>query len=131
MIRTMRLDARIPLRLQASLRPATPDPDGLLLLVGVAGQEDGVDGWGAVRRLPAGAMRPAGRAHAAGCACCGGRSGLATGLSELFRQGAGSELGPFRQVVLVVPAADLATAERLLAADLLVTARYRVAAALG
>ncbi len=129
----MRLDPRIPLRLQTP--PPPPDPDGVLLLVGAAGQDGdvdgGADGWGAVRRLPGELVRPGLRAHVTGCACCGGRSGLAIGLSELFRQGAGGALGPFRQVVLAVPTADLATARRLLAADLLVTARYRVAPALG
>ena len=131
----MWLDARIPLLLLSG-RPLAPafDPCGVLLMVGDVGLDwpaDDLAGWSAVRRLDVDMAGAGVGVHPAGCACCAGRSRLAVSLSELFQQRARGRLGLFRQVLLAVPAMELRTAEASLASDPLVTARYRVTAALG
>ncbi len=137
----MWLDARIPLRLQPSAPLPAPDPDGVLLLTGPGEQElvAGEAGWGVVRRLgDIGNAAPDRRTgmmadgpHRLGCACCARRPELALRLSELFVQRARGELRPFRHVVLAMPAGEIEACLKLLAAEPLVTARYRLADALG
>ena len=131
----MWLDARIPLLLLPGrlLAPAS-DLCGVLLMVGDVGRDwpaDDLVGWSAVRRLDVDTTGAGAGVHLAGCACCAERSRLAVSLSELFQERARGRLGLFRTVLLAVPATDLRPAEALLAADPLVTARYRVMAALG
>lgn len=137
----MWLDARIPLRLQPPAPLPAPDPDGVLLLMGLGEQELIVSeaGWSMVRRLSdIGNAAPDRRtgmmadgAHRLGCACCARRPELALRLSELFVQRARGELRLFRHVVLAMPAREIEAALKLLAAEPLVTARYRLADALG
>ena len=124
----MWLDARIPLRLQPLTPLPAPDPDGVLLLAGPGKLEPiaGQAGWGAVRCLG-----DISGAHRFGCACCARRPELALRLSDLFVQRARGELRPFRHVVLAMPAGEIEVVRKLLAAEPLVTARYRLACALG
>ncbi len=128
----MWLDARIPLRLQPAPPLPAPDPDGMLLLAGSCGPEPvpGHADWGAVGHLDGVPMVPDG-GHRSGCACCAGRSLLALRLSELFVRRARGELAPFRRVVLAMPAGEIGRALELLAAEPLVTARYRLDGPLG
>ena len=129
----MWLDGRIPLRLQPPAPLPAPDPDGVLLLAGPGVREPVADeaGWGMVRHLGDIAGPSADGPHRPGCACCARRPELALRLSELFVQRARGELRPFRRVVLAMPAGEIEAALKLLAAEPLVTARYRIAGALG
>lgn len=62
--------------------------------------------------------------HAAGCACCAPRDGLAAALAGLYLRRARGEVPFFRRVVVVCT--DPASARKLLARDAFVAARFRL-----
>jgi hypothetical protein len=107
----LRIDARLPVRF-APLHTRRPD--------------EAVLTDGAAAPAPSARFMPAGGAHGAGCACCVPRSGAATALATLFRERAVG--GPaFAGVLAVVGAAGEAAVRAALAADPLVSARFREA----
>lgn len=123
----MRIDARIPVRLlaaaDAAARPPVADPLTALVLAdpdAAAGP-----GWAAVRRIdPGTGAGPA--PHAAGCACCAGRSGLALLLTALFMERARGELALFRRVLLVAEGGPAGPLDALFRDDPMVAGRYRL-----
>ena len=109
------LDARIPVAFVADEASAMPE-DALLL------EGDGPVG----RRLEA--RFTADEVHAAGCACCTGRSNAARGLSALYLARARSSGAPFRRVsaVAITPAGKQAVLDAL-ASDVLASQWFKPA----
>ena len=86
-----------------------------------------------VRLAPAASVRPGETVlevtttHAAGCACCGGRSGAAIALSALFVRAARGEIAWFSGVVADVAGMEGARLAEALVSDRFLAGRYRVA----
>lgn len=124
----MRIDARIPVRLlaaaEAAARPPAADPLTVLVLADPDAAAAG-PGWAAVRRIDPG-TRAGPAPHAAGCACCAGRSGLAVLLTALFVQRARGELALFRRVLLVADGGPAGPLDALFRDDPMVAGRYRL-----
>ena len=107
----MWLDARIPVRFGA-------------LDTRAADEAVVTDGAGA--GAPSARFAVAGAGHAAGCACCGGRSEAALAMAALFRERAVGTGPPFRGVLAAVgPAGEAALRDAL--AETLLSGRFRVA----
>jgi hypothetical protein len=109
------IDARIPI---AFLDDAVLAPDSALLLEGDQPAPDGA----VVARFAAGIGR-----HGANCACCVARGAVAEALGRLFLARAKGEVGFFRAVAVVCGEAGRAEVLAALAADPVVSARFRLA----
>lgn len=119
------LDARIPVTLldDAAALPAAlaAGRPAAVLAEGEAGAAPGA--------VAAEGFRPV-DLHAAGCACCAGRSAAAQALDRLFQARVRGRAGWFERV-LVLPATAAGRAEVIeaLARDALTTARFRTSPA--
>lgn len=108
------MDARIPVTFLADTVCA---PDTALLVEGDAPAQDGA----AVARFAPGLGR-----HAADCACCVARGAVAEALGRLFLARARGEVGFFRAVAVVCGETGRAEVLAALAADPVVSARFRL-----
>ena len=109
------VDARIPVRLG---HPASAGPDDAILLeAGLSPPSCGV-----VERF-----EPSPPLHAAGCACCGGRSATSVALDRLFQRRVRGEVPFFRRVLAVTetPEGDMAVWTAL-RTDPVAAARFRL-----
>jgi hypothetical protein len=120
---TWSLDARIPL-------VTVPDAVALAAVL-AAGGPAAVLAEAPAPALPAGVVAvadfpSAGPAHAAACACCGGRSPAATALDRLFQARVRGACGWFDRVVALA-ASDAARSQiaRALSEDAVTAARFR------
>lgn len=109
------IDARIPVALLAAVVSA---PETALLLEAGSPAPNGA----AVAYFTPGLAR-----HGAGCACCAPRGEVARALDRLFLARARGELGFFRSVAVVCGEAGWAEVLAALAADPVVSARFRLA----
>ena len=123
------LDARIPVSLVADpamLATALAGPEPAALLV-EAGSLPTALLPGLPTGLPRAEFAPARARHAFGCACCAGRSPVATALDSLFQQRAHGRCAWFtRVVVLAAIAAARAMLAETLREDRLAAARFRL-----
>jgi len=109
------MDARIPVTLRAD---AVSAPDTALLLEGDAPAPHGA----VVARFTPG-LGP----HGADCACCAARGAVADALGRLCLARARGEVGFFRSLAVVCGEAGRAEVLAALAADPVVSARFRLA----
>jgi hypothetical protein len=109
------VDARIPIVFRAD---AVCAPETALLLEGDAPAQDGA----VVVRFAPGLGR-----HAADCTCCVARGAVAEALGQLFLARAKGEVGFFRAVAVVCGEIGRAEVLAALAADPVVSARFRLA----
>ncbi|MDL2171661.1 MULTISPECIES: hypothetical protein [Asaia] len=118
-------DGRIPLYI-LSERDAMPQE-----LVRVQGEgaclavdTERPGGWAVYRRIAANALP--GRVHARFCACCAGRSPVASALDQLFLDRIRGTSAHFVFVVIICGAGRLAGLMELLQQDAMVRSRYRI-----
>ncbi len=108
------IDARMPVVFRAV---AVREPEAALLL---EGDRPAPDGSVVVRFSPG--LSP----HGADCACCVPRGAAGRALGQLFLARARGEVSFFRSVVVVCGAAGHAEVLAALAADPVVSARFRL-----
>jgi hypothetical protein len=118
------VDARIPVELVAPAGLAAALADGPPAALLVEAPPD---------PMPAGAVAQVSwdatvTSHAAACACCAGRSGVALALDRLFQARVRGGCAWFSRVVAV---GDAAAVRAALAEDALAAARFRLVAAAG
>jgi len=114
----VRIDARLPVRfgMLADVR----EGDAVLLPVGAAVPGGVPAAW--LLSVPAAVPE-----HPAGCTCCLPRNPAAQALGDLFLRRGRGEVGAFRSVLAVVSPDQAGQVRAALAADPLVSGRYRLA----